>query len=75
MQFRGTHQTVRLRLPGDVTVTATVAAALGLDAGDEMAVQFPAAACRVFPTGTDLGRDAACSPAAQSATDRERFHA
>jgi len=50
--FRGTHQTVRARLPGGVSVTVTVPVALRLDLGDEMAVQFPVAACRVFPTVT-----------------------
>ncbi|MDQ3578679.1 MAG: TOBE domain-containing protein [Actinomycetota bacterium] len=75
VQFRGAHQTVRVRLSGRVSVTVTVASALHLDADDEIVVQLPPAACRVFEMAPDRVRDDGSSPSAQPTSNRERSRA
>jgi putative spermidine/putrescine transport system ATP-binding protein len=51
VRFRGTHQTVVLGLAGGLDITADVSPALRIEAGDEVTVQLPPAACHVLPAG------------------------
>ncbi|MDN5934299.1 MAG: TOBE domain-containing protein, partial [Pseudonocardia sp.] len=48
-RFRGTHRTVVAVAAGTV-LTATVAPAVPVEAGDRVHLQLPPAACRVLPT-------------------------
>jgi putative spermidine/putrescine transport system ATP-binding protein len=50
-RFRGTHRTVVAVVDGGATVlTATVAPAVPVEAGDRVHLQLPPSACRVLPT-------------------------
>ncbi len=73
VRFRGTHQSVRARLPGGGTVTATVPPALRVEIGDEAAVQLPPAACHVLPT--EPHPPGARAPATDPTIESERSHA
>jgi ABC-type Fe3+/spermidine/putrescine transport system ATPase subunit len=52
VRYRGTHQSVRLRCSAEVALTATAAASLRLEVGEELVLRLPPDSCRVFPAVT-----------------------